>query len=221
MSKPLPGFVAEFNSLVKESENMLSIARDSELQRAACYVLEDALQRTRTEKHEAIAGGDEDYANLLLGCESVARALLAEINMWLLLKEEKPNEAWNHLVAAQMASVDAARAHEGFHHLEHHHQRLEAIENLVFPPQVFVSSGMLVGFQECSICGHDYDECEHLVGKPYMGQFCYIIARDIALDHVAIVTHPADKRCRIEQFSVEGGTRNRMTWRIEPESHDA
>lgn len=221
MNRSLPAFVAEFNELVKESENMLSITRDSELQRAACSVLEDALRRTHIEKQKAIASCDEDYANLLLGCESVAHALLAELNMWLLLKEEKPDEAWNHLVAAQMASVDAARAHDGFRHLEHHHQRLEAIEHLVFPRQVFVSSGMLVGFQECAICGQDYDDCEHLVGRPYMGRFCYIIARDVALDHVAIVEHPADKRCRVERFNAEGGTRNRMTWKIEADAPDA
>jgi hypothetical protein len=49
-----------------------------------------------------------------------------------------------------------------------------------------------------------------------MGQFCHIIARDLSLDHVAIVTNPADKRCRIQQFDDEGGSRNRMTLRIEP-----
>lgn len=221
MNRALPAFVATFNELVQESENLLSIARDSNLQREACSLLEDAIQRVLAEKTDAISRHDEDYANLLLGCESVATALLAELKMWLLLKEERPDEAWNHLVAAQMSSIDAARAHEGFRHLEHHNQRLEAIEHLVFPPQVFVSSGMLVKYQECSICGQDYDDCEHLVGKPYMGHFCYIIARDLDLDHVAIVKHPADKRCRIERFGVDGGTRNRMTWRIERDAPDA
>ena len=221
MNRPLPEFVAAFNDLVKESENLCSITRDSDLQRAACSMLEDAIQRTHIEKQEAISGCNENYANLLLGCESVAQALVAELNMWLLLKEGTPDEAWNHLVAAQMASVDAARAHDGFQHLEHHHRRLVAIEHLVFPRQVFVSSGMLVGFQECSICSQDYDDCEHLVGRPYMGSFCCIIARDITLDHVAIVDHPADKRCRVERFSVDGGTRNRMTWKIERDESDA
>ncbi|MDD3381663.1 MAG: hypothetical protein PHD68_10735, partial [Rugosibacter sp.] len=74
---------------------------------------------------------------------------------------------------------------------------------------------------ECSICGGDYDDCDHLIGRPYMGRFCYIIARDISLDHVAIVKEPADKRCRVERFNVDGGVRNRMTWRIERRDDDA
>lgn len=104
----------------------------------------------------------------------------------------------------------------GFAHLSEHNKKLEAIEELVFPPQVFISSGMIVGKQECSICGAEYGDCNHLVGKPYMGRFCYIIAKDLSLDHVSIVEHPADKRCRVQHFDVEGGTRNRMTWKIEP-----
>lgn len=221
MSEQIPPFVAEFNQTVKDVEHLLSIARAGELQREALVTLDSTLARVATAKATAVANGEEDYANLLLGCECVAATLMSEIKMWLLLKEEKPDEAWNELVNAQMASVDAVRAHRGFAHLEQHVQRLEAIEKIVFPPQVFVSSGMLVGRQECSVCGSDYDDCDHLIGRPYMGRFCYLIARDISLDHVAIVKEPADKRCRVERFNVEGGVRNRMTWRIEPSDADA
>ena len=136
--------------------------------------------------------------------------------MWLLLKEGKPDAAWGELITAQMASVDAVRAHPGVAHLSEHNKRLEAIEELVFPPQVFISSGMIAGKQECSICGAEYGDCDHLVGKPYMGRFCYTIPKDLSLDHVAIVEHPADKRCRVKYYDSEGGRRNRMTWKIEP-----
>lgn len=153
-----------------------------------------------------------------MGCECVTLALIAELKMWLLLKEENPDDAWDELINAQMAYVDAVRAHSGFNHLTQHSERLEAIEKLIFPPQVFVSSGIIVKNQECSICGKEYGDCDHLVGRPYMGKFCYIIARDMSLDHVAIVDHPADKRCRVKHFEVEGGTRNRMTWKIEPKA---
>jgi len=76
--------------------------------------------------------------------------------MWILLKEEKPDEAWDKLVSAQMAAADAVRAHMGFAHLETQAQRLEEIERLVFPRQVFVSAGIIVQHQECSICGNEY-----------------------------------------------------------------
>jgi len=172
------------------------------------------------EKRAAVAARDEDFANLLLGYQCVATCLDAEITMWLLLKSAKPDEAWDSLVSAQMAAADAARAHPGFRHVLHQAERLEAIEKLVFPPQVFVSAGMVVQRQECSICGGEYGECGHLIGKPYWGEFCYTIARDIEFDHVAVVANPADKRCRILHFPVEGGERNRMTWKIEESDAD-
>ncbi|HMS26195.1 MAG TPA: hypothetical protein PKC80_02325 [Burkholderiaceae bacterium] len=215
MSDHLSTFVADFNRTVESVENLLSIARAGELQREAVVTLEATQSSVGGAKAAAAAAGEEDYANLLLGCECVAAALMAELRMWLLLKEEKPDEAWNELVNAQMSSMDAVRAHKVFAHLEQHVQKLEAIEKIVFPPQVFVSSGMIVGHQECSICESDYDDCDHLIGIPYMGRFCYIIARDISLDHVAIVKEPADKHCRVERFNVDGVVRNRMTWRIE------
>jgi hypothetical protein len=215
MSSNFPPFIEQFNSLVKDCEAFLSIARDSELQQETCGKLEDSLVDIKREKSAAISNANEDLANLLLGCECVANSLLHEIKMWLALKHEEPEKAWDLLVTAQMETIDAARSHEGFSHLEHHNKRLEAIEQLVFPPQVFISSGMIVHRQECSICGGDYDECEHLIGKPYMGEFCYIIARDLEVDHVAIVESAADKRCRVTHFDVEGGRRNRMTWKVE------
>lgn len=216
MNNALSPFVSSFNAIIKEAEVFLSIARDSALQQEAVDKLLAFGVSVASEKAAAIDRKDEDYANLLLGCECVASALVAELRMWLLLKEGKPDAAWDELITAQMASVDAVRAHPGFAHLSEHNKKLEAIEELVFPPQVFISSGMIVGKQECSICGAEYGDCNHLVGKPYMGRFCYIIAKDLSLDHVSIVEHPADKRCRVQHFDVEGGMRNRMTWKIEP-----
>ena len=101
-------------------------------------------------------------------------------------------------------------------HLLHQHARLEAIEKLVFHFAVFLSAGWIVGRQECSICAAEYGTCDHLVGKPCMGRLCSIVARELQGNHVAIVKHPADKKCRVITFEVEGGKRDRMTWKIEP-----
>lgn len=215
MSNCLPNFVIEFNERVKESKIFLSIARDSELQQEACENLESALSEIAQEKQIAVENNNEDYANLLLGCEFAAQSLLHELKMWLLLKQEKPEEAWNHLVDAQMKATSAARAHDYFSYLEHHRHCLEIIEKIVFPPQVFVSLGVIIHEQECSICGEDYDECEHVAGKPYMGEFCHVMIKDASADHLSIVDTPADKHCRVTSVYVDGGSRNRMTWKIE------
>lgn len=215
MSKNYPSFVEDINVIIRESENLLVIARCTELQRRAIASLEDLRPRLADLKRGAIAERDENTANVLLGYECAANMIISELEMCVLLKEENPDAAWDKLVSAQMSCIGAIRAHEGFSHLVYHYQRFETIEQVVFPPQIFVSSGFIVSRQECSICGLEYEDCEHLIGKPYMGAFCSVIAKDIELDHVAIVENPSDKGCRIREFEVEGGVRNRMTWRVE------
>ena len=140
--------------------------------------------------------------------------------MWILLKEGRPDEAWDELVNAPDGVSNAIRAHNGFSHLDPHLQTLDAIEHLVFPPQVFMSVGMIVGSQICSICGSEYEDCEHIKGRPYMGRFCTVTLIPAKIDHVSIVEDPANKRCRALKFSVNGGDRNRMTWRVEPSDVD-
>ncbi len=137
-----------------------------------------------------------------------------------MLKQEKPDAAWDHLVDAQMEATRAAKAHDCFRHLEHCYHRLEMIEKIVFPPQVFVSGGVIVYKQECSICGEDYGECEHFAGKPYMGEFCYVTVKDVHSDHLSFVENPADKRCRVTSFNTNGGSRNWMTWTIEKDDEN-
>ena len=220
MNDPVPAFVTEFNKIMDECATFRYITRDSELQKEACTKLRGLLAQIEAKKKSAKASGDEEYANLLLGCGCVASALNSEINMWLLLKEGRPDQAWDELVAAQSNLSSAMRADEGFGHLDDHIRRLDAIELHIFPPQVFLSSGMIVKSQICSICGEEYEDCEHVKGCPYMGKFCTVRLIASAVDHVALVDDPANKRCRILKFSAEGGYRNRMTWLIEP-SDDA
>ena len=209
-------FIDRLNEAVEGCQVFIYITRDSDLQRQAGTTLNEQLAAIAAEKADAVRRGAEEYANILLGCQSLATGLKAEIEMWLLLKEGRPDEAWNRLVQAQYALADAIRADAGFGHLTRQLDRLLAIETLVFPPQVFLSSGMIVKNQICTICGQEYEDCEHVKGRPYMGEFCRVRLIPSQVDHVAIVDTPANKRCRIFKFGVEGGYRNRMTWAIEP-----
>ena len=215
MSDATPSFVDSFNATVRAAGVLLSITRNSRLQQDAVERLLAFGVSVASEKAEAINQENEDYANLLLGCECVTLALVAELRMWLFLKDDKPDVAWDELITAQMASVDALRAHPKFAHLSENNKKLEAIEKLIFPPQEFLSAGMIVGKQECSICGLEYGDCDHLAGRPYMGRLCYILAKDLLLDHFSIVKCPANKRCRIHYSNEEGVRRNQMTWKIE------
>ena len=205
-----------FNAAVDGKAIFSYIVRDSDLQRSALADLSALAVKVGDWKKRAVSEQDENYANLFLGCECVIEALQAELNMWLQLKEGHPNDAWNSMVVAQMATRDATRAHKGFSHLKARAVRLVNIERVVFPDQVFLSAGLIVRRQECSICNAGYEDCPHLVGMPYMGEFCRCVLRDVQADHVALVKEPANKQCRIVDFNAEGGKRNRMTWRIEP-----
>ena len=207
--------VKRLNSIIAHCENFCFITRDSGLQKECCDKLEAMASDCAALKSQAVVDADEDLANLLLGFECVAASLRAELEMWVLLKEEKPDGAWDKLVTAQMAATDPVRAHRGFAHNEARVQRLDDIEQLIFPPQVFFSVGLIIWYRECSICGSQYGDCDHLVGKPYWGELCHTIVKDCKIDHVALVKHPANKVCRVIKFSDEGGERNRMTWKVE------
>ncbi len=113
------------NALFKKSLIYISPARASELQTEVIANLEDFLACNTGVKAAAVGAGNEDFANVCLGIECVATALRAEISMWLLLKQDKPDAAWRELVTAQMAFADAIKAHERFAHLEDHGERLD------------------------------------------------------------------------------------------------
>jgi hypothetical protein len=215
MSDSISTFLSKFNKIVEESQVFLFITRDSDLQKQACEKLKDLLAQVAVEQESSESTGDEDYSNVLLGCKCVAGALIAEIRMWLLLKEGRADEAWDKLVAAQGGLSGAMRAHKGFAHLGPLIQKLDTVEHVVFPPQVFLSVGMIVKSQICSICGEEYEDCKHVKGRPYMGKFCTVTLIPSQIDHVSLVDSPANKSCRVTKFSAEGGERNRMTWRVE------
>jgi hypothetical protein len=215
MSELRSQVVEDFDSLCKESQTLLFITIDSEIQKEALIELSHTLSDLRRIKQQAVLAADEDFANLLLGFEFVINSLQAELTMWIMLKDGKPDDAWNKLVAAQSAAKNAVKVHESLSQLEMHNARLHDIEKLIFPPQVFFSVGGTVYNQICSICLIRYEDCDHLVGKTYSGELCCVILKDFEPDHVSLVDTPANKECRVTHVSDDSGKRNRMTRRIE------
>jgi len=208
--------IAAYNTLLAEIEPLLFIVRDSGLQRAGIEALDAFTSRVDQSRLSAILEKDEEQANLLLGFRSAARALAGELSMHILLKEDRPEAAWNALIGAQGELGAAARAHPSFNHLGPKAGHLRELETRFFPPQVFLSAGAIVREQQCSICNGDYEKCDHIAGRPYMGRFCTIVLKKVSLNHVAVVDDPADRLCRVTAFKVPGGTRNRMTWVVTP-----
>ena len=72
---------------------------------------------------------------------------------------------------------------------------------------------MIIKYSECSICGKEYGECNHVRGKAYMGKFCSRILKDFEAKDVSFVNEPASKRHRVIAFTDNGVTRDFLTWK--------
>jgi len=223
MNRSMEELVAKFNEMAKEAQTLTFLPRGIELQELMAEKVLGFLERIAGEKGERISAQDEEDANTILSMELCLQMVLQELRMWMSLKRDQPELAWDYLVRAQhlcLAAITVRRqltskpAIEG---LETLLRRLLMIEQVVFPPQVFNSLGGIARKRECSICGCAYDGCRHIRGRAYMGKVCHTILQEIQLAEVSIVEEPADKRCRITHFSDSGKMRNRMTWRLEEE----
>jgi hypothetical protein len=219
----MEGLVAAFNDLAREAQTLTFLTRGIELQELMEGRVLAFIERLGGEKRERISTLDEEGANTILSMELCFQMVLQELRMWMSLKRDQPELAWNHLVSAQhhcLAAITVRRqlvSKPATGELENIYQKLLVIERVVYPPQIFNSIGGIAKRRECSICGGDYDSCPHIRGRAYMGKLCHTIVQELRLDEVSIVDEPADKRCRITHFSDSGKRRNKMTWRLEEE----
>lgn len=212
--------IAEYESAAQSAQTMTFLARASELQDQAIAEIEQFLTRLGACKADCVRVSNESAANRLLSMELALAGVRSELVMWLKLKREDPEAAWDALVDAQ-TSIEATivvrqQIGEDVTGLDNLLKKLLFVERFVFPPQLFSSVGGVASRRDCSICGRDYSECEHIAGRAYMGRLCHTIVADFEqLHEISLVDNPADKRCRITHFSDAGMMRNRMTWRLE------
>jgi hypothetical protein len=216
----LSELIAHFNDCIIEAEKFLCLSRSSRLQHEQSLALDVLTYNVARAKRIAVTNQDEDLANLFLGFECAIGAIRSELMMYVLLKRDDANAAWDRLVAAQMACLDAMRAHRGFTGCAKRLADLQGLEKLLFPAQVFMSAGFLSTWLDCSICGQPTSKCDHLRGRPYMGQLCEFIHHQPCGDHVALVEVPADKRCRVVSFKTKEGHKDRITLEVTPYKDD-
>lgn len=221
MSEGIHKFLDHFNEVTDDCGSFCCIARGKEFQIEAVNKIDQLLERTSLFKAKAIGIGDEDIANMFLSLEKVAKAMQSELRMWLSLKEDDPNQAWSHLVKAQVNAHSSIRAHKSASHISDYAHRLRKLEEVLFPTQKFTSMGYIVKESRCSICQSDYADCDHLKGKAYMGQFCTREILDGELLEVSLVTTPANRDCRVTHIVDRAGVnRDVMTWREFPKEGD-
>jgi len=215
MSREIDELIGEFERLTEDCAKFLFITRGKEFQQEAVEKLSALKQKISLFKEKAVEKEDEDSANLALSLELFISAFISELEMWMELKEDNPNKAWDYLADAQLFARDAAQAHRIVQErAERYANKLYLLEKLLFPPQIFLSPGFIHTKEECSICGKEYGECEHIKGKAYMGKICHTIMKDIEIKEVSFVNEPAGKYRRVLQLTDEHGiTRDLMTWK--------
>jgi len=218
MKGKLSTFLKVFNNIVEKNLKFLIFTRGIEFQKQAIVELESLLKKTSKLKRKMIKDKDEEASNILLSLENLVSVYINELKMLVFLKEDDMNKAWVSLVEAQHSLTTAFQANDIVlnYNGENYLEKLELIEKAFFPHQTFSSIEAKVESSNCSICGHEYGECAHVVGRPYMGQICYRIFTKMDFEGLSIlVENPADKRCRITEFSDDNGyMRDVLTWRI-------
>lgn len=199
MNRDTVQFIRRGVEVVNQAQEHANLPCNRDLQTDTWRHLTALAHESVTQKQEAVRKGDENVANLILCFECVIDSLRRELRMWIHLKEELYDRAWDELVKAQNIAKAAERAHETSEKLavSEYITRLRTIERIIFPEMVFSSPSMITKTRTCTICEDDYGTCDHIAGEPYWGEFCQVEMGEVLhVDHLAMVTEPADKRAR-------------------------
>lgn len=118
------------DDLLEEVGKFACYTRGIEFQKESIEKLSQFKNDLTSQKEIAIGNKDNDLANAFASFELVIDAMICEFKMWIDLKEENYNSAWNSLVDAQGYASDSMQAHEINGHLEKYIARLHLLEKL-------------------------------------------------------------------------------------------
>jgi len=207
----------EERETIKTLENKLTylfITRDKTIFEEQLSLLKTLKSKILETKNEFIDQQNENEANKWLSIENICLAIIEGLSLFLALKQNDPDSAWNHLITAQNHSHWSNNEYGLSGNIQRDSiSHFNNIELVLFPPQSFVSISMVSEQSECSICHKEFSECEHIRGEAYMGKACSETATKIRdMHHMAIVSHPDDKRCRVTHYGdKDPPTINKMT----------
>jgi hypothetical protein len=214
MNNQIKEYRNKANDIFEDIGKFACYTRGIEFQKDSIVKLTAFKEDVISEKELAAKSNDNDLANAFASFEFVTEAMISEFKMWIELKEENYNSAWDSLVDAQSYASMSMQAHETNGHLENYIRRLEVLEKVLFPPQLFFSDRSVISESTCSICGKSMDDCEHIKGKFYLGKQCYEVIKKIETIYAYdIVKDPANKKCRALTFSENGNDTDLMTYR--------
>ena len=157
MKSKVDEYIASFIVLEKDCLKSGYIVRHRQYHERLVSILKDFMRSTVQLKEATIKENDEDSANTLLAIECFCQALQSEMLMWLALKKEDPNTAWDYLIDAQdWVKVSTRARYLERLQQEEYIEKLHQIEKVVFPPQEFTSPSYVIKSVHCSICKGKY-----------------------------------------------------------------
>lgn len=202
----------EVDDLLKDCLRLNYLSVGIELQEEAIDKLESMYEKVNERRKDCIKARSEAEANLAWIACCYLEGMKHFMRLWVHCKRDQMESAWDALVSAQERFETGLRLrfNDGFFELNRH---LYALERLLFPSCVYVSSSFLIENFECSICGTEYGECDHVAMNLYMGEMCVKVVQNLCgMDHIAIVSDPEDKRLRFPA-RVEGRDLCSLTYR--------
>lgn len=218
MNDKVSVFLQDLNHTFALYDRFSFYTRGIEFQRYCIKKIEGSLNKSIALKEEMIRVQDEESANIMLSLEYFHEALINELKMVVLLKQDEMNKAWGSLVDAQYFLRGSLQANDIVlkFNADNYMNKLILIERIFFPSQTFMSTGIIVDSSKCSICDHEYGKCDHVVGRPYMGKICHRqIAKIRKMTEVSLIFgEPGNKHCRVERLTDGGHWRDFLTWRI-------
>lgn len=206
--------INEFNEMAAIAQKKAFITVGIEIQQEEIEVLIDYIKDLATLKKEFVEKKLENEANLIFTFENSLKVLQYELEMLVFIKQDKMAEAWDKLVDAQVIFGNVVRTYPfEANSLKGYLERLNDYEKLLFPQLHFHSAGGIIKESKCSICNNDYEKCDHLKGKLYMGEMCCRIITEMELEEVSYVENPANKHCRVLTIEMDGKIIDIMTLR--------
>ena len=219
MDEEFDQFCAACNAVLKPAQLYSHMSIEKDLQEGCRADIERLLVRAEELKAPFIDAGDERLANAMLGVSLMLEAQRDFLSTFISFKDGNASVAWDKLVNAQLSAHHAMKTADAVNNPQTFLQGVLMAEKVLFPPQTFMSIGAVAESTQCSICGNDYEECEHIVGRPYMGQLCSRIILKARLEEVSFVEEPANKHCRNISFrdgEFECDLLTRRMTRVEP-----
>ena len=160
--------------VLEKALKYLFITRDKTIlneQLSSLIKLKSTISQT---KYQFIHQQNENNANKWYSIEEICLSIIEALKMFILLKENDPDAAWNHLIDAQNRAHWSNNAYQLSSFLQKECiSRFHNIEVVLFPPQIFQSVSMVTVKSECSICNQDFSQCDHIRGEVYMGRILH------------------------------------------------